>query len=109
MSSDSFKNEVYRMVASIPRGRVSTYKEVARAVGRPTAARAVGSVLHHNTDFEHVPCHRVVKSNGQIGGYVKGVKHKISLLKAEGVEVKGYKVDLSIYFFSFDKRNKDSH
>ena len=60
-----------------------TYKEVARLAGRSKAYRAVGNILNKNRDFKNIPCHRVVRSDGKIGGYALGVKKKEQLLKAE--------------------------
>ncbi|MBI2452788.1 MAG: MGMT family protein [Parcubacteria group bacterium] len=80
----SFQGKVYRVVKAIPRGRVLTYKEVARLIGRPRAWRAVGNALNRNADFR-VPCHRVVRSDGEFGGYRLGARKKHALLKGEGV------------------------
>lgn len=76
----------------VPRGQVATYKELARAVNRPRAARAIGNVVHKNPWAPQVPCHRVVKSNGEIGGYAGGEKKKIKLLESEGVKVRSGKI-----------------
>lgn len=81
-----FCKEVYEATALIPRGKVSTYAAVARFIGRPKAARAVGNALHINPFAPKVPCHRVVKSDGQIGDFAGGVKRKIAILKREGVK-----------------------
>ncbi len=81
-----FSNEVYRVVKKIPKGEVMTYMEVAKAVGRPRAYRAVGNALNKNTD-KYVPCHRVIRSDGSLGGYSKGVKKKITLLRKEGLKI----------------------
>ena len=62
-----------------------TYKQIARAVGCPEAFRAVGNSLNKNPDIKNIPCHRVVKSDGTIGGYRYGIKKKLSLLRREGV------------------------
>ena len=78
-----FCRKVYNIVRSIPRGRVMTYAEVARAIGKPKAARAVGNALNKNRNPE-IPCHRVIRSDGKIGGYNKGTKLKIRLLQSEG-------------------------
>ena len=78
-----FRGKVYRIIKKIPRGEVMTYKEVARAIGRPRAYRAVGNALNKNTDLA-VPCHRVIRSDGKVGGYRRGTKKKIELLKSEG-------------------------
>jgi len=81
---NSFKENIYKIVKEIPRGRTITYKEVARLVGRPNAWRAVGNVLNGNKD-SNIPCHRVIRSDGKIGGYNKGARKKRSLLEKEGV------------------------
>ncbi|MDO8470378.1 MAG: MGMT family protein [bacterium] len=71
-------------VKHIKRGRTLTYKEVARIIGHPKAFRAVGNALNKNRDPK-VPCHRVIRSDGAIGGYRWGSKKKASLLRKEGV------------------------
>ncbi|MCP6717942.1 MAG: MGMT family protein [Patescibacteria group bacterium] len=78
-----FKKRIYNIVSKIPKGSVMSYKEVAEAGGYPKAWRAVGSVLNKNTSSK-VPCHRVIKSNGKIGGFAGGTEKKIALLKKEG-------------------------
>ena len=68
----------------IPKGETRTYGEVAAAVGHPGAARAVGTVMKHNFDTS-VPCHRVVRADGRVGGYNRGgEKRKQALLRREG-------------------------
>ncbi len=78
---------VYSLVNSIPKGMISTYKDIAVAVGRPNAARLIGKILNRNPNPIVVPCHRVVKSDGSIGGYRFGTSIKIELLKHEGIIV----------------------
>lgn len=78
-----FKEKVYQIVKRIPKGRVLTYKEVAEKAGRPRAFRAVGNALNKNRDPK-VPCHRVIRSDGKIGGYARGTKLKEKILKKEG-------------------------
>jgi O-6-methylguanine DNA methyltransferase len=80
----SFKEKVYAVVAAIPRGKMMTYQEVARRAGSPHAYRAVGNLMAHNPDTKKVPCHRVVRADGGMGGYMFGIKKKIELLKREG-------------------------
>ena len=75
-----FKEIVYKIVGKIPKGKVLTYKRVAILAKIPTAYRAVGNVLNKNKD-KKIPCHRVIKSDGSIGGYNKGINKKIALLK----------------------------
>jgi methylated-DNA-[protein]-cysteine S-methyltransferase len=88
----SFQEKVYKVVSRIPKGKVMTYKAVAKAAGSPRAFRAVGSALNKNPNPLIVPCHRVIKSNGEIGGYRGGKNKKISLLKREGVKIRSGKV-----------------
>lgn len=90
-----FTQRVLKMVAQIPCGRVITYKDLAEAAGSPKAVRAVGNILHNNPHLIEIPCHRVVKSNGEVGGYVGGVKKKIQLLKKEGIKIKNGYVRIS--------------
>lgn len=89
----SFQNKVYKVVEKIPKGRVLSYKKVAELAGFPRAWRAVGNILNKNRNPK-VPCHRVIKSNGQIGGYNKGINKKASLLKRENVVIRNRKVVL---------------
>lgn len=79
-----FQKQVYQVVKKIPRGKVMTYKEVAEKIGKPRAYRAVGNALNKNID-PAVPCHRVIRSDGSMGGYRKGIKKKVKLLKNEKV------------------------
>jgi len=87
----SFKQRVISIVKKIPNGSFLTYKEVAEKAGSPRAFRAVGNVLNKNHKYD-IPCHRVIRSDGKIGGYNKGVKRKESLLIKEGVVIKKCKI-----------------
>ena len=78
----SFREKVLAVVKKIPKGKVLTYSEVARKAGRPRAWRAVGNILAKNRNPK-VPCHRVIRSDGKTGGYNRGERKKISLLKKE--------------------------
>jgi O-6-methylguanine DNA methyltransferase len=78
-----FDLKVYRVVLSIPLGQVRSYKWVARKAGYPGACRAVGQALKRNPYPLIIPCHRVVKSGGQAGGYAFGLKQKNALLGLE--------------------------
>ncbi|KKS16392.1 MAG: methylated-DNA-protein-cysteine methyltransferase [Parcubacteria group bacterium GW2011_GWB1_41_6] len=75
----TFKQKVYEIVSQIPKGKVMSYKEVAKKAGRPKAYRAVGNILNKNPDIKKVPCHRVIRSDGKIGGYAKGPANKIAI------------------------------
>jgi methylated-DNA-[protein]-cysteine S-methyltransferase len=94
-----FQSSVLRIASKIPRGKVTTYKELARAAGKPRAWRAVANALASNPSPIAIPCHRVVRSNGEIGGYALGSKRKAELLASEGVEVGNGRVELSKYMF----------
>ena len=74
-SKTRFTNQVYDVVRKIPEGQTRTYKEVAVLAGRPKAFRAVGNILNKNYNPD-IPCHRVVRSDGQIGGYNRGQAQK---------------------------------
>lgn len=98
-----FDARCYQALRDIPRGKVTTYQEIARALGSK-AYRAVGNAMNRNPDAPFVPCHRVVRADGTIGGYAFGSKKKIALLTREGVSVKGSKIsDLSAHFHRFSK------
>jgi methylated-DNA-[protein]-cysteine S-methyltransferase len=84
------KDEVYNMLLKIPLGKVSTYGDIAKALGHPKAARLIGQILHDNPNPIVVPCHRVVHSNGKIGGYAYGREKKRKLLEEEGVKFCGF-------------------
>lgn len=72
----------------IPEGRVTTYKTIAKAVGKPRATRVIGNILKSNPNPVIVPCHRVVRSDGKIGGYAYGKDVKEKLLEVEGITIK---------------------
>lgn len=78
-----FRQKVLRVVAQIPRGKTLTYKEVARRAGCPNAYRVVGNILNKNHD-PRIPCHRVIRSDGDPGGYNRGMFEKKRLLQKEG-------------------------
>lgn len=83
----TFRQRVLDIVAAIPKGKVMTYSEVARKAGNARASRAVGMVMSKNYD-PSVPCHRVIRKDGGMGGYNRGLKNKIAILKKEGVILK---------------------
>jgi len=83
MKITPFAKKVYRVVAKIPIGQVRTYKWVAKKAGRPRAYRGVGQILKNNPYPLIIPCHRVVKSNNEPGGYVYGATLKKKLLSLE--------------------------
>lgn len=83
MMPPTFKRRVYAVVKKIKRGEVLTYKQVAEKAGSPNAYRAVGNILHRNDD-PRVPCHRVIRSDGSVGGYNRDAQKKRERLKIEG-------------------------
>ncbi len=83
--SSNFAQKVYDIVRKIPKGDVMTYKQVAIKAGRPKAARAVGNILNKNYD-PAIPCHRVIRSDGKLGGYNRSKDQKYRILKQEGYE-----------------------
>ena len=88
-----FQEKVLTIVKTIPKGRVVTYKYIAQKLNSK-AYRAIGSALKHNPHLITIPCHRVIQSDGSIGGYVKGLTKKIKLLESEGIHIQNRKVDL---------------
>ena len=97
-----FSYKVLTIVAEIPRGKLMTYAQVAEKAGSPRAYRAVGSILRRNfrqhewqlplKAFDPVPCHRVIRSDGLVGGYARGQEAKEKILKSENHIIEGHKV-----------------
>ena len=99
--SKTFDQRCYDLLLQIPKGKVTTYREIAHALGTQ-AYRAVGQALNRNPNLVEVSCHRVVKSNGEVGGYAGGLSRKIELLGQGGVDVSEHgEVDLSKYLYVF--------
>ena len=98
----SFRDKVYAVVKSIPKGKVATYGQVAKLAGNPRAARAVGMFMRTNPYAPIIPCHRVVASNGGLTGYSGrgGVRGKKKMLLNEDVKFKGECVDLNFSLWS---------
>ena len=82
-----FRAEVLRELSKVPYGETTTYAELARAVGNPKAVRAVGSTCATNPLPILIPCHRVLRADGQLGGYRGGEAAKRFLLRLEGIDV----------------------
>lgn len=120
-----FYEKIYSKLRQVPKGKVTTYKELAKAVNSK-AYRAVGTAMNKNpygypisseavrnrhSDIRGdskrnresflVPCHRVINSDGKIGGFASGKKKKIEMLKKEGVEIKNRRVDLKRFGYNF--------
>ncbi len=97
----NFNQKCYELLSQIPQGKISTYKQIANILNTK-AYRAVGNALAKNPNPIIVPCHRVIKSDGHIGGYILGINKKISLLKNEGIVIKqGKVIDFEKHIHSF--------
>ncbi|MFH1106013.1 MAG: MGMT family protein [Candidatus Aenigmatarchaeota archaeon] len=80
----------------IPKGKVSTYKELAKKLG--TNPRTAGAMLRANKNLKY-PCYKIVMSSGRVGGYNRGMKKKIGLLKKDGIEIRNGRINLKRHFF----------
>ncbi|MEA3506105.1 MAG: MGMT family protein [Elusimicrobiota bacterium] len=100
----SFSDRCLNLIKEIPEGKVTTYKLIARALGTK-AYRAVGRAVASNRNYPLTPCHRVVRSDGQLGGYSPsgGIKKKAELLRQEGVSISGgYVNNMEKVIYSYD-------
>jgi len=96
----SFNERVWELCGRIPRGKVTTYAQIAHAL-RTRAYRAVGQALHRNPHAPRIPCHRVVGHDGRLTGYAHGLDRKRRMLQREGVAVRGDRVDVDKHLFRF--------
>lgn len=89
LKGTAFQKKVWRALCTIPIGQTITYKDLAKKIGKPLAVRAVANAVGANPFAPHIPCHRVVRSDGKLGGYSGkgGIKTKRALLLKEGVKV----------------------
>ena len=87
LKGTKFQVIVWKYLKTIPKGQTRTYKEVAKAIKRPLSYRAVANAIAKNPYSPLIPCHRVIMSDGSVGGYSGkgGVKTKVKLLKSEGI------------------------
>ncbi|WEJ63419.1 MGMT family protein [Thiomicrorhabdus lithotrophica] len=97
----TFNELCYELLLKIPKGRVTSYKAIAQALNCK-AYQAVGNAMNQNPNPVSVPCHRVVNSDGRLGGYAFGSNHKIELLTKEGIVIQDGKIiDFDHVFFDF--------
>lgn len=100
----NFNERCYELLRKVPKGKVTTYKALAHAVGT-RAYRAVGNAMNKNPDSflttKKTPCHRVINANGDIGGFAGNVKEKIRLLQEEGVVIVNNTIDLKKFEYIF--------
>ena len=102
----SFNEKCYALLKLVPKGKITTYKAIANAL-RTKAYRAVGNAMATNRRPVVIPCHRVVKSNGEVGCYAWGTDRKIDLLQKEGIVIQNGKVkDLDTVLYRFSVREK---
>ncbi len=87
----SFNENVWKLCSKVPKGKVTTYKEIAKALNTK-AYRAVGNALNKNPDSSIIPCHRVVGSDGSLVGFAKGLRKKAEMLRKEGIKVKDKRI-----------------
>lgn len=96
------EKKVYKKLLEVPKGKITTYGELAKAIGLKNGQRVIGKIMNKNPYPVIVPCHRVIKSGGKIGGYAWGEKVKAKMLSDEGIKIKNGKildVEKSIYRF----------
>lgn len=97
----SFSERCYDVLRKVPKGKVTTYKAIAHQL-KTKAYRAIGTAMHNNPYSPEVACHRVINSDGKIGGFYSGTASKIKMLKQEGIEIsKDNKIDLKKYEYKF--------
>ncbi len=89
---------IYKKLLQVPRGKITTYGELSKAVGLKNGQRVIGRIMNKNPYPVIIPCHRVVNSNGQIGGYAYGPDVKTNMLNKEGIEIQNGKI------LDFEKR-----
>ena len=89
MKGTFFQKKVWNYLKTIPKGKVKTYKQVAISINRPKSARAVANACARNPYAPKIPCHRVIRSDGGLGGYsgTGGIRKKLQLLRAEKVNI----------------------
>ena len=103
MDKHSFQMRALNLLLQIPKGKVTTYQELAHTMGT-RAYRAVGSAMAKNQFLEKYPCYRVVKSNSEVGQYVGETWKKIELLRGEGIDIReGRVVDFEKILFKSDE------
>lgn len=104
MQKQTFNEKVWELLKQIPKGKVTTYKEIARKLNTK-AYRAVGNACNKNPFWPSAACHRVVNNDGRLGGYASGLNEKIKILKKEGIEVKNNKIaDFEKVLYRFDTK-----
>ena len=89
----NLSEKVYKKLLEVPKGKVTTYGELANAVGLENGQRAIGRIMNQNPYPAIVPCHRVIKSDGKVGGYAYGQDVKSNMLSKEGIKISDGKIE----------------
>ena len=98
----NIEEKIYKKLLQVPYGKITTYSELSRSIGLEHGQRAVGQIMKKNPFPVIIPCHRVVKSNGSIGGYAFGADIKKNMLLKEGIHIKKNKIEnFENLFFKF--------
>ena len=96
------EEKVYKKLLEVPKGKITTYRELAKAIGLKNGQRVIGKIMNKNPYPVIIPCHRVIKSDGKIGGFAWGEKVKAKMLSNEGIKIGNGKIldmEKSIYRF----------
>lgn len=88
----NIEQKIFKKLLEVPKGQITTYGELAKAVGLKNGQRVVGKIMNKNPYPVIIPCHRVIMSTGKIGGYAYGANAKTKMLKDEGIEIKNGKI-----------------
>ena len=88
----NLEQKIYKKLLEVPKGKITTYGELAKAVGLKNGQRVVGKIMNKNPYPVIVPCHRVVMSTGKVGGYAYGENIKTKMLNDEGIQIKNGKI-----------------
>jgi len=98
----NLEQKVYKKLLDVPKGKVTTYKELADSVGLKNGQRVIGKIMNKNKYPGIIPCHRVIMSNGKIGGYAYGDKSKAKMLLNEGIKIQNGKIlDFENFVYRF--------
>ena len=98
----NLEQKIYKKLLEVPKGQITTYGELAKAVGLKNGQRIVGKIMNKNPYPVIIPCHRVVMSTGKVGGYAYGENIKTKLLNDEGIQIKNGKIiDLENRIYRF--------
>jgi len=88
----NLEQQVYKKLTEVPQGKITTYGELAKAVGLKNGQRVIGHIMKKNPYPAIIPCHRVVKSDGMVGGYAYGADVKTNMLRKEGIQIQNGKI-----------------